>query len=216
MPSYNAPPIVIDGDTINGVWLSTYIRDNWRTLWQFTTLGDIIYATAANMVARLGIGTENQVLHVHSGIPAWRNIADAILPAVYPVGCLYTETSGVNPGTTFGFGTWVAFGQGRVLVGAGTSDATYAAGATGGESQHVLNINEIPSHSHSTPSHTHGIPARNNTAQVASGSFASAWNGTGTGSTDPGGSGGTGGAGSDGAHNNMPPYIVVYMWRRTG
>ena len=208
------PPIVIDGDTIDGVWLTTYIRDNFQALWKFTTLGDLIYATASNALARLGIGSEGQILKVSGGVPAWGNAAALVLPSIYPVGCVYTEITGVNPGTTFGFGTWVAFGQGQVLVGAGTSDATYAAGATGGESTHQLTTPEMPSHTHTAGSHSHGISVRNNTAGVGAGAYASAWNGTGTGSTDAA-SGSNGNTGGDGAHNNMPPYVVVYFWKRT-
>jgi hypothetical protein len=53
----------------------------------------------------------------------------AALQALYPVGCVYTSTSATNPGTTFGFGTWVAFAAGRVMVGVG---GAFTAGATGG------------------------------------------------------------------------------------
>jgi len=55
--------------------------------------------------------------------------------ALFPVGCIYTETTGVNPATTFGFGSWSGFGGGRVLMGVGNNGTTnYATpGATGGQ-----------------------------------------------------------------------------------
>ena len=83
----------------------------------------------------------------------------------YPVGSIYMSTNSANPGTLFG-GTWEAFGQGRVLIGAGEgTDAnsvkkTFTGGATGGEYEHTLTTAEMPAHNHtastnSTGSHTH-------------------------------------------------------------
>ena len=93
------------------------------------------------------------VLPVANGGTGQSTIA-GLLPNIYPVGCIYTETTGVNPGITFGFGTWSAFGQGRVLVGNGSSDQAFAAGATGGESNHILTSTEMPSHVHHQNSDT--------------------------------------------------------------
>ena len=121
------------------------------------------------------------------------------LAQVYPIGALYTETTGVNPNTTFGFGGWSAFGQGRVLIGAGTSDQTFTAGATGGESNHTLTIPEMPSHNHSLP-----------IVNVGEGN-----NGTGDKANYNHGSSSTGSSGGGAAHNNIQPYIVVYFWLRT-
>lgn len=60
------------------------------------------------------------------------------LATVYPVGCIYIETTGTNPATTFGFGTWVAFGAGKVLVGLNSSDADFdTAEETGGSKTHT-------------------------------------------------------------------------------
>lgn len=55
------------------------------------------------------------------------------LAEVYPVGCIYTSTVSTNPATVFGFGTWAAFGAGRVLVGVDSGDADFdTAEETGG------------------------------------------------------------------------------------
>lgn len=102
-------------------------------------------------------------------------------------------------------GNWEAFGAGEVLVGAGSNGGRrFTAGSTGGEYVHTLTVNEMPSHMHSSRMH--------NT------------NGTGVNylnvkEDDPGmgltvGGEGTTAAGGGGAHNNMQPYVVVYMWRR--
>ena len=77
-----------------------------------------------------------------------------LLNLVYPVGSIYISTSSTNPGTLFG-GTWQAFAQGRTLIGVGTSDQAFSAGATGGESTHTLTTNEMPSHTHIQDAHGH-------------------------------------------------------------
>lgn len=136
----------------------------------------------------------------------WANIISdfiktGVFNAIYPVGCIYAETTGVNPNTTFGVGTWMAFGGGRVLVGAGTSDETFTAGATGGESNHTLTTTEIPSH-------THTLGAAGSTKLQGSGANMSPL-------VTDGGNANSGATGSGGAHNNLQPYIVVYFWKRT-
>lgn len=133
----------------------------------------------------------------------------SLLGVVYPVGCVYTETTGTNPATTFGFGTWTAFGGGRVLIGNGTSDATYNAGATGGESNHQLTVAEMPAHTHAVQDTGGFNVAANQLTSPAAG---------GTGMFVRNGSQGNVSAlttGGDGTHNNLQPYIVVYIWKRT-
>jgi len=146
---------------------------------------------------------------------------------LYPIGSIYINADDdTNPSTLFGFGTWVAFGEGRVLVGiqdAGTFDV---AGETGGEETHTLTTSEIPAHNHtgtanSSGSHTHGVTGSFVTTSggsqmnFASGGFTRAH----IPNTDAGGAhthtltiNDTGGNSS---HNNLQPYVVVYMWRRT-
>ena len=68
------------------------------------------------------------------------------LDRIYPVGSVYMSTNATNPGQLFG-GTWAAFGQGRVIVGAGSNGTTnYTAGTTGGSESHGHTVN---SHNHS-------------------------------------------------------------------
>jgi hypothetical protein len=68
----------------------------------------------------------------------------AALQVIYPIGCIYTTTVSTNPNTVFGFGTWSAYGAGRVLISAGGG---YSAGATGGSADATL------------PAHTHSVTA---------------------------------------------------------
>lgn len=139
----------------------------------------------------------------------------SLLDLVYPVGSIYTETTGTNPGVTFGFGTWVAYGQGQVLVGAGTSDQLFTAGTSGGESNHALTSNEMPSHTHVQDSHTHTTTLPANSTAGGTGNF---FAGNNAGSLIAPSSAtiatnqNTGGSAT---HNNLQPYIVVYFWRRT-
>ena len=126
-------------------------------------------------------------------------ILNAVRDAAYPVGSIYMSVSSTSPHDLFG-GTWERI-QDRFLLAAGT---TYAAGATDGEAMHKLTVQEMPSHTHNVDSTT-GSPV----AYVPSSGG------------DIGGSGkniatrailATGGGQ---AHNNMPPYVAVYVWKRT-
>lgn len=131
-----------------------------------------------------------------------------ILNLVYPVGSIYTNaTDDTNPGTLLGVGTWEAFGQGRVMVGKASSGTFATAGATGGAETHTLTTTEMPSHTHaqyvSANPGTGGPGIRVDYNRDASGASAY-FQGISTGS-----------AGSGNAHNNLQPYIVVYMWKRT-
>tara|TARA_Y100000114_G_C11754518_1_gene326148 strand:+ start:31 stop:747 length:717 start_codon:yes stop_codon:yes gene_type:complete len=123
------------------------------------------------------------------------------LQAVYPVGSIYINASvATNPGTLLGFGTWVAFGAGRVMVGIDSSDTDFdAAEETGGSKTKTLSISEIPSH-------THTIAASNNDSDAGG---ISQGNVTGTTNVN------TGATGSGSAFSLVQPYIVVYMWKRT-
>lgn len=134
-----------------------------------------------------------------------------IVNMIYPVGSIYMSVNSTSPQTLFG-GTWVQL-QNRFLLGAGSS---YAAGATGGEATHKLSVNEMPSHSH--PPYDGGsflcINTNNDPAGLRNMGFVGQ---TGTGWWQPANKNITGtlSIGGNGAHNNMPPYLVVYMWKRT-
>ena len=148
---------------------------------------------------------------------------------VYPVGAIYMSVSSTSPAILFG-GTWEQI-QNRFLLAAGSS---YTAGKTGGASTVTLTSSQIPSHTHSvnlntgnSGVHTHVVwkyasgsgnwaanpGGRNATTAIDSGMV--------MGIADSAGehnhaiSGNTGSIGDGKSHNNMPPYLVVYMWKRT-
>lgn len=137
-----------------------------------------------------------------------------LINTIYPVGSIYISTASTNPNKVFGVGTWIAFGKGQVLVGKADSGTFATAGSTGGAETVTLTTNEIPSH-------THTLAGQILIGQQASSGYNS---GLGTGGSayskvgnlsDTGASTNTGSTGSGGAHNNLQPYIVVYMWQRT-
>lgn len=122
--------------------------------------------------------------------------------SLYPVGSVYLNaTNSANPSTLLGFGTWVAFGAGRVPVGIDPSQSEFnTAEETGGAKNHTLTTAEIPSHIHNLG--TFGNSARAGSAIASAGS-----------STQP--TQDTTATGGGQPHNNLQPYIVVYMWKRT-
>lgn len=125
------------------------------------------------------------------------------LEDVYPVGAIYMSAAATNPGTLFGFGTWEQI-KDVFLLAAGD---TYAGGSTGGEASHFLAEDELPAHRHKIayPNASGeygdaaiGYPANSDTKKTWLAEMCK-----------------TESVGSGEAHNNMPPYLAVYAWKRT-
>jgi hypothetical protein len=136
------------------------------------------------------------------------------LATIYPIGSIYTSTVATNPNSLFGFGTWVAFGAGKVLIGNGGG---FTAGATGGSADAV-----VVSHTHTAtvtdPGHTHTITntssGENGDGRVVVGNDTPQSNYTvPTATTGISVSNST--TGVSGTNANLQPYVVVYMWQRT-
>jgi len=137
---------------------------------------------------------------------------------LYPVGSLYINaTNSTNPGTLLGFGTWAAFGAGRVPVGFDSGNALFdTAEETGGSADAV-----VVSHTHTAtvtdPGHRHTY-TRYSAQQIQSGSATPCWTGDSTQNTSLATTGITvsnSTTGSSGTNANYQPYITVYMWKRT-
>lgn len=85
---------------------------------------------------------------------SYRDYVSSQIERAYPVGAIYMSVNSTDPNTSLGFGTWEAISQGRVLIGAGagtdenTVSKTFLNGSTGGEYEHTLSEDEIPSHNH--------------------------------------------------------------------
>jgi hypothetical protein len=149
---------------------------------------------AVTPVLATGITAEE----VRALIGAAEAATTATLLAVYPVGSIYTSVVSTSPATHFG-GTWEAFAQGKVVVGLDSADTDFdTVGNTGGAKTHTLITDEIPSHTHSM-----SIENASGTGSTGSSNGASSFSTVNTSAT-----------GGGQAHNNLQPYVVVYMWKR--
>ena len=134
----------------------------------------------------------------------------------YPVGSIYISTSGTNPSTIYG-GTWERYGQGKTLVGLNESETEFSTvNKIGGEKTHTLTINEMPSHNHDFRYSTDNAVTFYNAGVGKDGTY--------TGDNFLGFSNSVSlfasyvvvlsNTGSSQPHNNLQPYITVYMWKR--
>lgn len=128
-----------------------------------------------------------------------------ILDNVYPVGSIYMSVNSTNPENLFG-GTWEQI-QGKFLFGMNSS---YPAGSTGGEITHKLTANEMPAHAHYMAS---GNSGGDGTWNPDAGYYLV--DSVTTDKTTYWAQIGMNNAGGSAAHNNMPPYLSVYIWKRT-
>lgn len=127
-----------------------------------------------------------------------------VLDNVYPVGSIYMNVNSTNPKTLFG-GTWVQI-QGKFLLGMSSS---YPAGSSGGEAKHTLTEAELPSIAPKlcVGTNTNEWLGYINTNASASNGLATIGYKSGNALTVP--------FGGNQSHNNMPPYLSVYIWKRT-
>lgn len=151
-----------------------------------TTNGQLVDALAVKTLINTVNNLQNQVNNY------WKTI--------YPVGSVYVSVnSSFNPNNSFG-GTWVRI-QDRFLLASGS---TYTNGNTGGEATHTLTIGEMPPHKHNV---NIGVALNLQTNQgLVAGHSPSAQDNVTRDTTSVGGSQ---------PHNNMPPYLVVMVWKRT-
>ena len=174
----------------------------------FPTLNQNTTGTAAGLSTTLAVASGG------TGVTTASAIATLVGNLLFPVGAIYSSTSATNPGTSLGFGTWTAFGAGRVLIGNGGG---FTAGATGGSADAV-----VVSHTHTATStdsgHFHaansGLPGTGqgapggNTVQQSAGSASTSVSTAVITTT-------IASSGVSGTNANLQPYIVVYMWQRT-
>ena len=139
-----------------------------------------------------------------------------ILQATYPVGAIYTSVVSTSPATLFGFGTWDAFGVGRMLVGLDSGDTDYdVVEETGGDKVITLATTDIPAHTHIQDAHHHHFTIYVNTTGGGGNTRADTVAVTPDAPPTSDTTATNQNAGGGGSHKNVPPYIVVYMWKRT-
>ena len=154
---------------------------------------------------------------------ATTNFATVAIRALYPVGTIYTNASnGTNPATLLGFGTWVVFGAGRVMVSLDSSNSLMdSAEETGGTADSVVVEHNHTADAEAEPDHFHNLESKTGggfTDNDESGEFAES---TGRSSGRTTSAGGHDHAitidneGVSGTNQNYQPYITVYMWKRT-
>ena len=170
-------------------------------------VGQYVTGTWLQTVSATDLGRKPPKVAVidESGWIYSRALSALILEAVYPVGSIYISVNSTSPQTLFG-GTWEAI-QGKFLLG---QSSAHTAGSTGGEETHTLTRGEMPEHTHPmysgntggdsewTPDE--GVYLVDSVTQIKTTWWARL---------------GMSYAGGGNAHNNMPPYLAVYMWKRT-
>jgi microcystin-dependent protein len=184
-------------------------------------------------------GTQGQVLRK---VSATNFDTEWATPAAggeaFPVGAVFIGVVATNPGTLLGYGTWVAFGAGRVLVGLDSADTDFdVVEETGGVKTVTLTAAQsgLPQHTHTQDSHNHTQDAHShveNNNSATTGGLAG-WAARDTSTNTPVATGystattiatnqaatatnqNAGPTDASQAHTNVQPYIVVYMWKRT-
>ena len=174
--------------------------------------GGAIYCANTNSVVDCIFKTETDT--VYGATPAYTSLdqlkdgekptAKAVynlVDTIYPVGSIYMSVSSTNPSILFG-GVWEQI-EDKFLLSSGSS---YNSGDTGGEETHTLTIDEMPSHNHSRRTSPQSFAERDTSGN----DIISASSGTAKGLVKN-----TNNTGGGLAHNNMPPYLVVNIWKRT-
>jgi microcystin-dependent protein len=206
----------------------------------FIRLANVTVGAAVTQITNADIADTRTRIKLSNNVLENSSLAQFVGPLLFPVGSIYTNAvDGTNPATLLGFGTWTAFAQGRVPVGLQTGDSDFdTASETGGEKTHTLTTAELATHGHvvnppatwttGNGAHSHGFTrdmayTDNSSRRTGPGNAQQAY-GFGGARTDTVGDHGhivdiapfwSDNNGSGQAHNNLQPYIVVYMWRRT-
>ena len=185
------------GGTLTGNLTGKYIAGTWLQTTEATDLG--------RAPGKIAVLDDSGWVYYRTPDELLADIGaatvSAMLDKAYPVGSIYMSVNSTNPKTLFG-GTWVQI-KDRFLLAAGT---TYKAGATGGEATHTLTTNEMPNHKHAVYYPNAGAADHSAPGNYPDGPSDSTYYAVGS---------YTSSAGGDRAHNNMPPYLSVYMWKRT-
>lgn len=145
----------------------------------------------------------------------WITYGSAQSDCPFPVGGVYISIASTDPSSIWAGTTWEQFAKGRTLVGLDTSDSNFnTIGQTGGKKTHTLTPDELPAHGHGM-AHTHSYTGPNTGSWKVGTGKAHTWCTSAGGKTSGGASKTTtDNAGGGLEHNNLQPYIVVYMWKR--
>lgn len=159
---------------------------------------------------------------------------DPLLSRCWPVGSVFISAVATDPSILLGFGVWQAFGVGRCLFGLDAGQAEFdVLGETGGEKAHTLTAGEMPAHTHVQSAHnhlqdphSHGEQLQGNTTPLTTGTHLMGSAATGgtlraagqstlaATATNQAATAVNQNTGGGAAHNCLPPYLTVAMWRR--
>lgn len=183
-------------DILKNIPLPADLPENW-------TSGQIIAPTGAEAGLDEQHGYNYLMRQVNNAQKAAKAIAAALLNYVYPVGSLYMSAEATSPAELFG-GTWEQI-KDRFILAAGD---TYAAGSTGGEAEHTLTVDEIANHAHNIPI------TKDDDGDFSSGTILYGKIENQTENNSRYWTRSTSFTGNSKPHNNMPPYLAAYIWRR--
>ncbi len=146
----------------------------------------------------------------------------AAIALLYPVGSIYTNASvSTNPATLLGFGTWTAFGAGRVMVGFDAGNALFDTAEETGGSADAITVSHTHTATVSETPHSHTYDDVGRTAFAFGSTSGPDFNSTQTATSTTTATASTGitvsnsTTGSSGTNANYQPYITVYIWKRT-
>lgn len=147
----------------------------------------------------------------------------AAMAALFPVGAIYTAVVSTNPATLIGFGTWTAFGAGRVMVGFDSGNALFDTAEETGGSADAITVSHTHTATSTDSGHTHSttlyiVNDFNGPQNYRGGAFSDDQQGTMSFTSSTGNasiSTTVASTGSSGTNANYQPYITVYMWKRT-
>lgn len=185
-----------DGTSWNpgsGAGLYEYVNSVWRRV------NPVISDASTTVKGIVELATDAETQAGTDAIRATTPASIASIPKAWPIGAVFIAVVNTNPNVLLGYGTWVAFGTGRTLVGIDTGQTEFdVVEEIGGAKTHTLTVAEMPAHTH---------PYSLANAPTGGSGAGSLYAETSTKET--------GSVGGGAAHNNLQPYIVVYMWKRT-
>lgn len=205
VPTGNISTLISWGDIIGDIDDQSDLQLEFQTKVDVSSLSTVATSgaysdlTGAPNLATVATSGSYADLSNKPSIPTNTSIIDLI----YPVGSYYWNSNSTSPATLFGVGTWTQITNQFVFAAGGE----YASGDTGGEITHTLTIQEMPSHDHrcimDQSFYAYGGPMESNDGPASGHGYAYPFYYSFTGTK-----------GGSRSHNNMPPYIVAYCWRR--
>lgn len=194
----SVPTVIMVDDTLSdsstNAVMNKVVTEKFSSLEDKITVDDTLSETSDNAIANKTVTAKFE--STDNDISAINEIISGMWSKIYPIGSIYISAVSTSPSTLFG-GSWERIKDTFLLA----SGDKYSAGAKGGEATHTLTVSEMPSHYHNSQGWARLSGGSNgNQALLADGTDSELH---------------TLSTGGGQAHNNMPPYLAVYVWKRT-